>query len=263
MRARGWVLLGVALTTSTQVFAGPADDARARQLFREGDAAYAEARYDDALAAFEEAHRLSQRPRLLFNIGNALERLGKLREAAAALEKYLPHAKPSEKATLEKRIENLRKRAPEPEVELEDEPEPASKPRADERKGPEPDATGDAARSGDATLGWVLLGVGGAAVATGTAFGIMALTARKDVDAGCKHSSGQTLCDASAKGAVDRDRRYSLFADLGWGVGLAALGAGTYFMLTASSSERAKSARPLADVLVVPHGGAVRVRADF
>lgn len=206
---------------------------------------------------------MSQRPRLLFNIGNALERLGKLREAAAALEKYLPHAKPSEKATLEKRIENLRKRAPEPEVELEDEPEPTATRHADEQRAPAPESSADAARSGDATLGWVLLGIGGAAVATGTAFGIMALTARKDVDAACKHSSGQTLCDASAKGAVERDRRYSLFADLGWGVGLAALGAGTYFMLTASGSERTTSARPLADVLVMPQGGAVRVRADF
>ncbi|MCC6902979.1 MAG: tetratricopeptide repeat protein [Polyangiaceae bacterium] len=265
MKASAWAVLIAALTSATLAWAGPADDARARRLFQQGDVAYAEGRYDDALAAFEEAHRLSQRPRLLFNIGNALERLGKLREAAAALEKYLPHAKPTEKATLEKRIQNLRKRAPEPEVELEDTPEPAE-PRDREqtpRPTPSPSDALDGRSSADTTLGWVLLGVGGAAAVTGTAFGIMALTARKDIDAGCRHSSGQTLCDASARDAVDRDQRYSLFADLGWGVGLAALGAGTYFMLTASSGERPTSARSFADVVVVTHGGAVRVGADF
>lgn len=264
MKASAWAVLIAALTSATLAWAGPADDARARRLFQQGDVAYAEGRYDDALAAFEEAHRLSQRPRLLFNIGNALERLGKLREAAAALEKYLPHAKPTERATLEKRIQNLRKRAPEPEVELEDTPEPAPQPHDREQKTPaSPSDAPDGRASADTTLGWVLLGVGGAAAATGTAFGIMALTARKDIDAGCRHSSGQTLCDASARDAVDRDQRYSLFADLGWGVGLAALGAGTYFMLTASSGERPTSTRSFADVVVATHGGAVRVGADF
>ncbi|MCE7894177.1 MAG: tetratricopeptide repeat protein [Sorangiineae bacterium PRO1] len=88
-----------------------ADDAKARSLFKQGDAAYAEGRYEDALGAFEEAYRLSHRPRLMFNIGNALERLGKLSEAADALEKYLPHAKPTERDVLSKRVQNLRKRA--------------------------------------------------------------------------------------------------------------------------------------------------------
>src|SRR5260221_8216145 len=65
------------------------DDRRAHDLFVKGDAAYAEARYEDALASFREAYELSGRPQLLFNIANALERLGKLPEAVDNLGKDL------------------------------------------------------------------------------------------------------------------------------------------------------------------------------
>lgn len=245
-----------------------ADDAKARDLFKQGDAAYAEARYDDALAAFEEAHRLSKRPRLLFNIGNALERLGKLSEAADALEKYLPHAKPAERDVLQKRIQNLRKRAaPAAKVVLEEEKEPEPEPEKPKRveeappaPAPTPAPRPAPAETGDATLGWVLIGAGGAAMATGAVFGLMALSARKDVDAACKESGGQTLCGSRAKDAVDRDQRYSLFADLGLGLGFLAAGAGVYFLASAPSGEQT---RVVADVAVAPRGGAIRVRAAF
>lgn len=247
-----------------------ADDARARELYQEGDAAYAEGRYEDALAAFEEAHRLSGRPRLLFNIGNALERLGKLGEAADALEKYLPSAKPGERDVLEKRIRNLRKRAtPTAKVELEEEPAavPESKDLEEPRATPLPkrlEARADAPEEASSpTLGWVLVGAGGVAMGAGAVFGLMALSARGDAEAHCKQASGQTLCSAAARDAVDRDQRYSLFADIGLGAGLVAAGAGVIVLLSAPGQERPAPRSVALDFAPGRGGGTLVVRGEL
>jgi tetratricopeptide (TPR) repeat protein len=268
------------MCTSTVVVAKPpakdgTADSMARDLYKEGDAAYAEGRYDDALNAFQEAYDLSKRPLLLYNIGNALERLGRLGESADALEKYLPHAKPGEKKVLEKRIANLRKRAeekkPEPvpvePVPTKPEPEanptkpavePADKPH--ERPQPHPESDSGVETTSSPTLGWVLLGVGGAAIGTGAVFGSMALSARKDVDASCKDAGGQKLCTADAQSAIDRDKRYSLFADIGFGVGIAAAGVGTYLLLSAPSGAASKQKKTslAADATFGRSGGMLR-----
>src|SRR5207344_535884 len=51
-------------------------DQQARTHFELGRGAYDEGRYRDAWAEFREAYRLSQRPELLFNIGQTADRLG-------------------------------------------------------------------------------------------------------------------------------------------------------------------------------------------
>jgi hypothetical protein len=99
----------------------------------------------------------------------------------------------------------------------------------------------------------------------GAVFGLMALSARKDAEAACKDSAGQTRCDVAAKDALDRDQRYSLVADLGLGLGLVAVGAGVYFLVSAPKSERVARdrARLGADFVMAPSGGTVRVRGEF
>lgn len=62
-----------------------ADDAVARGLFQAGKAAYEAGKYEDALGFFEQAHARSGRPQLLFNIGQAAERM---RLDEKALEKF-------------------------------------------------------------------------------------------------------------------------------------------------------------------------------
>jgi tetratricopeptide (TPR) repeat protein len=52
------------------------DEARARELFRQGSVYYEGAQYDEAIARFEEAYRLSARPALLFNIAQAYRQKG-------------------------------------------------------------------------------------------------------------------------------------------------------------------------------------------
>jgi hypothetical protein len=82
---------------------GSARDARAeeeaRRLFEAGRAAFEAARYADAIAYFEAAYARSARPKLLYDIGVALERLGRRRDARAAYEAYLDVLPDAENAT--------------------------------------------------------------------------------------------------------------------------------------------------------------------
>lgn len=64
-------------------------DAEARQLFEAGRLAFDDARYEDALLRFRDAHRMSGRPELLYNIGQCLDRLRRDSEAAETFEQYL------------------------------------------------------------------------------------------------------------------------------------------------------------------------------
>ena len=67
----------------------PARDAEAHARFEAGRIAYAAARYEDALADFEDAYALSERPELLYNIAQCHDRLRHDAEAIVALERYL------------------------------------------------------------------------------------------------------------------------------------------------------------------------------
>lgn len=79
------VLLGALPSSATAQNA----DGEARELFRAGEAAYARGRYDAALERFREAHALSGRALLLFNIGQCLDRLRRDDEALETFEQYL------------------------------------------------------------------------------------------------------------------------------------------------------------------------------
>jgi tetratricopeptide (TPR) repeat protein len=64
-------------------------DAEARGIFLAGKAAYGDARYEDALRHFKRAYELSKRPVLLFNIGQAADKLRRDQEALDAFKGYL------------------------------------------------------------------------------------------------------------------------------------------------------------------------------
>ena len=69
--------------------AADSQDSRARALFEAGRTAYEAGDYESALTHFRQAYEGSQRPALLFNIGQAADRLRRNEEALAALEAYL------------------------------------------------------------------------------------------------------------------------------------------------------------------------------
>ncbi|MEM1416369.1 MAG: tetratricopeptide repeat protein, partial [Myxococcota bacterium] len=235
------VALGLALLASAPVRAqapleepppgvSPEDDARARELFIVGDELYAQGRYDEAIAAFEEAYELSPRPLLLFNLANAQERAGRWEAARASLERYLPDAPARERGAVEMRITSLERRierlerlrdegdAPDPEVVAPAEPEPEPDPEPAERRRSAP--------------GLALTLAGGAVLATGAVLGGLALGARGNVDDACQDVEGAgRLCPSSVRSDADRDRAFSISADVLMGAGAATLAVGLYLLL--------------------------------
>jgi tetratricopeptide (TPR) repeat protein len=85
-----------------------ADDEVARGLFQAGKAAYQGAKYADALSFFEQAHARSGRPELLFNIGQAADRLRQDEKALEVFRAYLSQVPAAaNRAEVEARIAQL------------------------------------------------------------------------------------------------------------------------------------------------------------
>jgi hypothetical protein len=78
----------------TAVSAHAQDDART--MFQRGQVAYSQGAYEDAIAQWEGAYALDPRPLLQWNLSQAYERLGRLEQAAHALELYLQGADPTD-----------------------------------------------------------------------------------------------------------------------------------------------------------------------
>lgn len=84
---------------------------KARQLFTRGQTLYGQARYSDAIAAFEEAYVLKPHPVILFNVGKCWEQLGETAKALRSYRDYLrllPDA--TDKDTVSDAIANLERR---------------------------------------------------------------------------------------------------------------------------------------------------------
>lgn len=222
------------------------DDRRARELFLLGDRLYEEGRYEASVTAFTEAYRLSHRPLLLFNLANAEERLGRLDAAAQHLREYLPHAADSERDVVRARIESIEERAAAAAAAAQADGADGTS-GADGAQGATEDGTDDGTDdgAGSGSTGAVepppshalrgaaiaSLAVGGALVATGVTFGFLARSARDDARAACPSVDGARVCSTDARGPLDRDRRDSLIADLGVGIGLAAVATGVALWL--------------------------------
>jgi hypothetical protein len=95
-------------------------------------------------------------------------------------------------------------------------------------------------------LAIVLLTGGGLGIAAGAATGIAALNHKSNLDAACKPG-----CPANLAGELSAFRRDRTLSYLGFGVGLAAAGAGAYFLLHEGVSGNEVGA------LVLPGGAAV------
>jgi hypothetical protein len=72
--------------------------ADARTHFRRGETAYQQANYEIAIQEWRKAYRLEKKPRIQHNLALAYERLGRLEEAAKALEIFLKSADPDDPA---------------------------------------------------------------------------------------------------------------------------------------------------------------------
>ncbi len=86
------ITLALALTLPCSALAQ--DDAHT--LFQRGQVAYSQGDYAAAIEQWTQAYGLDPRPLLQWNLAQAYERLGRLDEAATALNVYLEHADPAD-----------------------------------------------------------------------------------------------------------------------------------------------------------------------
>lgn len=230
---------------------------RAQELFHRGDALYAQGRYEDAILAFQEAYAISERPLLLYNIANAQERLGRWADALGMLQRYLPDAAPTERVDVEQRIRSIELRvARERALEAEQQ-------REREREAERQRARTATQESGPPVGGWVLTIGGGALVATGVVFGVVALGARSDADGLCRTVGGQTLCSDAASDALGRDLLFSVLADASVILGVAAATVGVYLVVAGRRGRSPERRRLQVGLGARGPGAEVRVALDL
>lgn len=223
------------------------DDDRAFELFNNGRDLYNEGRYKQAVVAFEEAYKLSQRYELYLNIANAHERDGNLEAALEALARYQVYATADEKSeverrklSLEKRLETERATKPEPEPEPAPAPQPvapAPAPAPQPKPGPK-NTDGGGGGGGRVVLGAAVMGVGVAAAGTGVAMGLVSSGAKKRALLNCTELDGERLCSGAAGKDLGTHQTTALIADIGFAVGVAAVTTGVVLIVTKPRSSK-------------------------
>lgn len=208
------------------------NEQRARELFEVGDDHYAAGRYEQAVEHFQRAYELSPQPALLFNIANALERMGEYQKAADHLRRYLDSPRADDIASVRERIRRLElaARAQNIDDKPRDDDQPAAAPSTAAPAQAQIGVEGRAERPRRSRVLPVSLMVGGGvAIAGGVLAAFLSGQAGDDADALCNDAG---LCTRDAKSELDREKRYALISDIsiGVGVGCAAAGALLLFM---------------------------------
>jgi hypothetical protein len=153
---------------------------------------------------------------VLFNLANAYERLGRYADALQSLRGYQPHAPPNEQAQIAARIARLEQRANE--------------------LGQVPGGGGSTVDDGLLIPGIILTGAGVVLGVSGIAFGVLALDAHAEAQANCTLTDGVTLCEETARDAIDRETTFALLADIGIGVGAAVVAAGIVLVILGATT---------------------------
>ena len=191
--------------------------------------------YEAAIREFDQAYRLSDRAKLLYNLYLCYERLGSLAAAIDHLTRYLDaDVDASNAAALKIRLENLRRRA----TALQAEPEPSTASRP--ALAPPDIQARDGLPTARTTKTPVIaaLCVGGAGLVTFGAIAFMA--AKEDSDL---HSTCGSVCTDQQMNEL---RTYSLLADVSLGVGVTGL------VIAGALWWRRRSASSSHALLVVP-----------
>lgn len=197
-------------------------DAQARQLYLEGEAHYAAGRYADAAEAFERAYRLSRKPALLFNLGNAYERMGKFDKAADTLREYLRSPKARGVDLVRQRIDRLN-RAHVRQQQEKAEAEAAS------RRAAEAEATAEK-KTPVLWPAYTAFGVSAASFAVMITFGVLSLGASSDAQELC---SDDGFCPVAAEDDLNSEKTFAAVSDVMLGVGIVSAGVGVYLLVRA------------------------------
>ncbi len=272
------LLLRILVPLMLLMFASPAwaqgDDQRARELYENGALLYEEGDYENAVIAWKQAYDISERPLLLYNIANALERIGEWQEAFDYLNQYRAFAKADERDTLDRRMRSIERRL---EDKRSDEEAVAEEARtAEEARAAEETSAGTENTSGGNTLsttsttragaagpnpgGVILLGAGLGGVAVGGIFGGLAVNARADAASLCS-SGDPVLCPDTAREALDNDRNFALASDISMIAGGAVAAAGLVVLIVDATSKKKKATSFRILPSAGPEGGSVTLVA--
>ncbi len=245
---------------------------RAEELFRNGERLYTEGSYESAILAFQECYELSREPQLLYNIGNAYERLGDFANSRRYLDQYRAFAPEKEREALSRRIQALDQRQREKEQKEREAaatttPDPGTsvvtQPRSEAQPPPPADAPppkkdriyGPAAMV--LTAG-VVLGLG-----LGIGFGVTAAQQKKDALDGCSDAGGTLYCSAISSDFLNKRKLNALVADIGFAVaGAAAIGLITVIAVKASRHKKASNRAALAPY-ASPRGAGLALHFKF
>jgi len=234
------VAFAVAIPDLSHAQSASVEDADARTLFNLGQAAFDQGRYQAAIDYFQQAYDLSHRPQLLYNIGQAADRLRDDRRALAAFEGFLrevpdsPHH-PSTRA----RVEVLRTAVATADArELEARTVAEAATTTNTAQANESGAAPALATSGDpeeagggSTAGWIVAGIGGGALIAGATFFALGMHDKSTVE---NAEDGSTY--ASVSDAYDRASMRITVGSILMGVGAAAGATGIVLALRGGDS---------------------------
>jgi tetratricopeptide (TPR) repeat protein len=221
------------LALGTLLFAAPAaaqseeDEQRARVHFEAGRLHYEEGRFARAAEEFEQAHELSGKADLLYNVFIARRDAGQIEGAVEALETYLTEVPDQpNRSKLEARLASMQ-------AQLEQHGRGDNTPA---EAIPPPSAEGERDEaSGVPVAPIATMGAGGALLVTALITGIMAKGAESDLDEACP---GRVNCDPADASIRDRMNRLGLATDILWITGAAAAAGGlVWWLLTRRKGE--------------------------
>ncbi len=207
-----------------------------KELARQGAKAFGQKNYGAAAEAFEQAYKLKPVPNLLYNVGRALEKQGKFKEAVAYYEKFVTQPDVELKARRDalQRLKTLREV-----IALQEKGKKVDKQQVDKEQGEHELASADSAQKAehnkaaqpvkppptvvehDYTLAYVFGGVGTAALVGSGVFALLA--------AGKKSTFDDATTLAERRDAADSGQTYTTVADSMLAAGAVLAGMGIYF----------------------------------
>jgi tetratricopeptide (TPR) repeat protein len=223
-----WLALVAALLAATPALAQPSPEIRkqAETLFQKGEAFFRDQRYDDAIAAYQEAYRLSALPALLLNIAQAYRLKGDARKAIAHYKQFV-EAAPDHEFAAEARVLIARLTA---EVEEQEAAEArAAAERAERERGPTRTVTVERTVPSRGSKGMRIAGIAtGAAGMVAIGFGIKYALDVRRIEDELSSREGQWTEEALAKVKEGERAERAMVLLLGLGGGAVVTGAVLY-----------------------------------
>lgn len=219
-----------AATTSEE--AGLSGDEEARMRFELGRRYYDTGRFEDAAREFSEAHRLSGRAELLYNLFLAYRDAGDDVHAVETLRAYLPTLEAGERRTqLEARLRVLEQRLAGGADEGEGEGGGEGVVEGSQGGGggegevapPPNEGASSSSGGGLGVIPWVVIGVGGALIVGSVITGVLALDARSSLERMC---AADGSCPPGFEDTQSNGQALAITTDVLWITGALAAGTG-------------------------------------